>query len=80
LAGITRTAARNYTWEWDGTRWIQRTPTVSPTAMGQFVMTFDATRRVSGLSRGCELPLIAAGVPKSSEGASASASVSAHTP
>src|SRR5258706_10036725 len=41
------------TWEWDGTRWHEKTPASSPPARGATTMTYDAARGTVVLFGGC---------------------------
>src|SRR5260370_1055982 len=46
----------NDTWEFDGTSWLQRTPSTSPPALVGSAMAFDANRHVSVMFGGSGFP------------------------
>src|SRR5256885_5190197 len=42
------------TWEWDGSNWTQRTPSLSPAGRREFAMAYDAARQVTVLFGGID--------------------------
>lgn len=52
FGGITDAGLSDETWEWDGTSWLQRTPSSAPTPRGDTDLAYDRVRGVTILFGG----------------------------